>query len=62
VLLESGEIAPLGEPCQRVDVRIIVATNANLEALVDAGRFREDLFYRLNVVRVSILRLANGAT
>jgi DNA-binding NtrC family response regulator/tetratricopeptide (TPR) repeat protein len=53
--LESGEIAPLGEPTpQRVDVRIIAATNANLEALVAAGRFRADLFYRLNVVRVSI--------
>jgi DNA-binding NtrC family response regulator len=35
-------------------VRIIAATNANLEALVEAGRFREDLFYRLNVIRVSI--------
>jgi DNA-binding NtrC family response regulator len=53
--LESGEIAPLGEPSpQQVDVRIIAATNANLEALVEAGRFREDLFYRLNVIRVSI--------
>jgi DNA-binding NtrC family response regulator len=54
VLLESGDIAPLGESSQRVDVRIVVATNANLEALVEAGRFREDLFYRLNVIRVPI--------
>jgi len=53
--LESGEIAPLGEPSPlRVNVRVVAATNANLEALVEAGRFREDLFYRLNVIRVSI--------
>jgi DNA-binding NtrC family response regulator len=53
--LESGEIAPLGEPSPlHVDVRIIAATNANLEALVQAGRFREDLFYRLNVIRLPI--------
>jgi len=53
--LESGEIAPLGEPTTHtVDVRIIAATNANLEDAVRAGRFREDLFYRLNVVRLSL--------
>jgi DNA-binding NtrC family response regulator/tetratricopeptide (TPR) repeat protein len=53
--LESGEINPLGEPGPlTVNVRIIAATNANLEELVHAGRFREDLFYRLNVVRLTI--------
>lgn len=53
--LESGEICPLGETHpQTVDVRIIAATNANLEELVQAGRFREDLFYRLNVIPLSI--------
>jgi DNA-binding NtrC family response regulator len=53
--LESGEINPLGEPAPfRVDVRILAATNANLETLVQQGRFREDLFYRLNVIRLSI--------
>ena len=53
--LESGEISPLGEPTlQTVDVRILAATNANLEQLVQQGRFREDLFYRLNVIRLSI--------
>jgi transcriptional regulator with PAS, ATPase and Fis domain/tetratricopeptide (TPR) repeat protein len=53
--LESGEIAPLGEPGSiTIDVRIVAATNANLEDAVRAGRFREDLFYRLNVVRLSI--------
>ncbi|HWW82980.1 MAG TPA: sigma 54-interacting transcriptional regulator, partial [Vicinamibacterales bacterium] len=43
--LESGEIAPLGEPAPlRVNVRIVAATNANLEDAVQAGKFREDLF------------------
>ena len=53
--LESGEISPLGEPSPlNVDVRIVAATNANLEEGVRSGRFREDLFYRLNVVRLSL--------
>jgi len=53
--LESGEIAPLGEPEPKtIDVRIIAATNTQLEDAVRAGRFREDLFYRLNVVRLSL--------
>ncbi|HEY6894701.1 MAG TPA: sigma 54-interacting transcriptional regulator, partial [Rhodanobacteraceae bacterium] len=53
--LEAGEIAPLGEPSPvTVNVRIVAATNRNLEDLVREGRFREDLFYRLNVVRLSI--------
>jgi DNA-binding NtrC family response regulator len=53
--LESGEIAPLGEPSTiRIDVRVVAATNANLEDAVREGRFREDLFYRLNVVPLKI--------
>jgi transcriptional regulator with PAS, ATPase and Fis domain len=53
--LESGEISPLGEPNPlTVPVRVVAATNTNLEDAVRAGRFREDLFYRLNVVRLSI--------
>jgi len=52
--LESGEIQPLGERPQRVDVRIVAATNASLEHLVREGRFREDLFYRLNVIQLAI--------
>jgi hydrogenase-4 transcriptional activator len=49
--LESGEIHPLGETSpMNVNVRIVAATNANLEQLVGEGRFREDLYYRLNVV------------
>ncbi len=38
----------------RVDVRIVAATNRNLEELIEEGRFREDLYYRLNVVRINI--------
>lgn len=53
--LESGDIHPLGEPRPiHVDVRIVAATNADLEKLVAEGRFREDLFYRLNVVRLEV--------
>jgi DNA-binding NtrC family response regulator len=53
--LESGEIHPLGEPKPiAVDVRVVAATNASLEQMVEEGRFREDLFYRLNVVRLHV--------
>jgi transcriptional regulator with PAS, ATPase and Fis domain len=53
--LETHEIHPLGEPHPiKVDVRVIAATNANLEQLVAEGRFRQDLFYRLNVVRLRL--------
>jgi DNA-binding NtrC family response regulator len=53
--LETGEVHPLGETKPvKVDVRVIAATNRPLETLMNEGRFREDLFYRLNVVRVSI--------
>jgi DNA-binding NtrC family response regulator len=53
--LETHEIHPLGEPHPvTVDVRVIAATNARLEQLVAEGRFREDLFYRLNVVRLKL--------
>jgi hydrogenase-4 transcriptional activator len=53
--LESHEIHPLGEPHPiTVDVRVIAATNASVEQLVAEGRFREDLFYRLNVMRLTL--------
>ncbi len=53
--LQDGEIDPVGarRPV-RVDFRLISATNQNLIELVKAGRFREDLFYRLNVFPISI--------
>lgn len=54
-VLQSGEIQPIGARVTRdVDVRIVAATNRNLEEEVAAGRFREDLYYRLNVVQVTI--------
>ena len=53
--LESGEVHPIGETHPvKVDVRVIAATNADLDALVSSGRFREDLFYRLNIVRLHV--------
>jgi len=53
--LQEGEIEPLGagEP-SRVDVRVIAATNKDLRAEISAGRFREDLYYRLSVLPIQI--------
>ncbi|MDG2534453.1 sigma-54 dependent transcriptional regulator [Sphingomonas sp. HITSZ_GF] len=54
-VLQSGEIQPIGaRHAREVDVRVIAATNKTLQAEVEAGRFREDLYYRLNVVQVTI--------
>jgi len=54
-VLQAGEIQPLGaRHAREVDVRIVAATNKRLLAEVEAGRFREDLYYRLNVVPVTI--------
>ncbi len=53
--LEQGEVMPIGETRpQRVDVRVIAATNADLEQRVAEGKFREDLYYRLTVIRLII--------
>ena len=53
--LQEGEIHPIGESQpQRVDVRVIAATNAELERAVAEGRFREDLFHRINVIRIHV--------
>ncbi|MDW7682882.1 MAG: sigma 54-interacting transcriptional regulator [Bacillota bacterium] len=58
-VLQEGEIVRIGEARPiPVDVRIIAATNANLEALITAGRFRKDLYYRLNVFPIYIPSLA----
>ena len=53
--IEHGEVQPLGEPqAVKVDVRIIAATNANLESLVAQGRFRDDLLYRLKILTLHV--------
>jgi DNA-binding NtrC family response regulator/tetratricopeptide (TPR) repeat protein len=53
--LEQGEVLPVGDTRpQRVDVRVVAATNADLEQRVGEGRFREDLFYRLSVIRIYV--------
>ncbi len=54
-LVQEGTFNRLGDPRERrTDVRIIAVTNANLAALVEAGRFRRDLYYRLKVMEIEI--------
>jgi len=58
--LEQGEILPVGETRPTsVDVRVVAATNADLEQRVAEGKFREDLFYRLSVIRIHVPPLRN---
>ena len=53
--LEQSEILPVGDTQpQSVDVRVLAATNADLEQRVAEGKFREDLYYRLSVIRIHI--------
>ncbi len=54
-VLQEGEVTPLGGGDTRhVDVRVICATNRDLQAMLRAGQFREDLFYRLNVITIQM--------
>jgi transcriptional regulator with PAS, ATPase and Fis domain len=57
--LEAKEILPIGSTTPRhIDVRVLAATNRNLAKEVEAGRFREDLYYRLNIMEIHIPPLA----
>ena len=61
-VLQSGEIRPVGsETTRTVDVRCIAATHKDLSALVERGLFREDLFFRLDVLRVPVPALRERA-
>jgi len=53
--LQEGEVHPIGDSQPlHVDVRVIAATNSELERAVSEGRFREDLFHRINVIRIHV--------
>jgi NtrC-family two-component system response regulator AlgB len=60
--IQDKEYERVGDPVtRRADVRILAATNLNLEDMVRDGRFREDLLYRLNVITLHLPRCANAA-
>jgi two-component system response regulator AtoC len=61
-LLQDGEYYPIGgKKEKRVDVRVICATNRDLQQEIELGRFRRDLFYRINVVNVKLPALRERA-
>jgi DNA-binding NtrC family response regulator len=59
-VLENGEIQRVGSPAvKRVDVRVIAATNRNLQELIAEKKFRDDLYYRLSMVEIELPRLSD---
>ena len=59
--LQEGEVARIGDTrTRKVDVRVVAATNVDLEQAVQERRFRKDLFYRLNIYPVTIRRCASA--
>ncbi len=62
-VIESGDVMPLGDTKpRRVDIRVISATNKNIEKMIKEEKFREDLYYRLNVIELSIPLLRDRKT
>jgi two-component system response regulator HydG len=53
-VLQEGEVERLGGKSQKIDIRLVAATNKDLRRAVGEGRFREDLYYRLNVIAVNV--------
>lgn len=54
-VLETSTVRPVGSNKERrVDVRVLTATNRDLDAAIEAGRFREDFFYRINVITIAV--------
>jgi transcriptional regulator with PAS, ATPase and Fis domain len=61
--MQEREIRPLGSAkAKKVDVRVIAATNRDVQKMVDEGKFREDLWYRLNVVKINVPALCERPT
>ncbi len=60
-VLQEGEIERLGGKAHKIDIRLVAATNKDLRRAVAEGRFREDLYYRLNVIAVNVPPLRDRA-
>ena len=62
-VIQEKTVRPIGEQHEQpIDVRVLSATHKNLSALVAAGRFREDLYYRINVIEINVPALRDHAS